>query len=274
MQRFFPKRYYIWKAYPLPPIITTNRNTYYFHLIFPLRFYSPSKVGGSINTRKREWKKSSPSMRSILWKTGAERDRERAALDRDKIEFRGLSRSAAVSNALFDNAVPLKSRRGGPISWGTHSQTVGGLGARLSPSSKPWRISYRARNRAASYRDPRFESRSGRGGVRGTLSHPNGAIPFPSSISPLPFCLDYRPPPLLPASFVVQICDTSPVCLLRYRDSYAPSRVQRRVPPQTGKKILAGRFERTGSIPVAGLLIGPSDRIEDAWLRDLGESRA
>lgn len=203
-----------------------------------------------------------------------ERERERAALDRGKIEFRGLSRSAAVSNALFDNAVPLKSRRGGPISWGTHSQTVGGLGARLSPSSKPWRISYRARNRAASYRDPRFESRSGRGGVRGTLSHPNGAIPFPSSISPLPFCLDYRPPPLLPASFVVQICDTSAVCLLRYRDSYAPSRVQRRVPPQTGKKILAGRFERTGSIPVAGLLIGPSDRIEDAWLRDLGESRA
>lgn len=81
MQRFFPKRYYIWKAYPLPPIITTNRNTYYFHLIFPLRFYSPSKVGGSINTRKREWKKSSPSMRSILWKTGAERERELLSIE-------------------------------------------------------------------------------------------------------------------------------------------------------------------------------------------------
>lgn len=35
MQRFFPKRYYIWKPYPLPPIITTNRNTYYFSYIPP-----------------------------------------------------------------------------------------------------------------------------------------------------------------------------------------------------------------------------------------------
>lgn len=44
MQRFFPKRYYIWKAYPLPPIITTNRNTYYFS-------YSPFD---SIPRRKSE----------------------------------------------------------------------------------------------------------------------------------------------------------------------------------------------------------------------------
>lgn len=34
--------------------------------------------------------------------------------------------------ALFDNAAPLKSRRPVPISRETHSQTVGGLGARLS----------------------------------------------------------------------------------------------------------------------------------------------
>lgn len=170
---------------------------------------------------------------------------------------------------MFDNAVPLKSRRGGPISWGTHSQTIGGLGARLSPSSsKPWRISYRARNRAASYRDPRFESRSGRGGVRGTLSHPNGPIPFPSSISPLPFCLDYRPP----ASFVAQICDTSAVCLLRYRDSYAPSRVQRRVPPQTGKKDI-GRPFRENRIDTGGWFINWTLGSGDAWLCDLGESR-
>lgn len=178
------------------------------------------------------------------------RERERAALDRDKIEFRGLSRSAAVSNALFDNAVPLKSRRGGPISWGTHSQTVGGLGARLSPSSKPWRISYRARNRAASYRDPRFESRSGRGGVRGTLSHPNGAIPFPSSISPLPFCLDYRPPPLLRRPDLRYECRVPPQ-IPRFVRAVARAKA---CPPTNGKKDI-GRPFRENRIDTGGWFI-------------------
>lgn len=160
-----------------------------------------------------------------------------------------MYRPAAVSNALFDNAVPLKSRRGGPISWGTHSQTVGGLGARLSPSSKPWRITYRARNRAASYRDPRFERRSGRGGVRGTPLVTR-TIPFPSSISPLPFCLDYRPPPPPPTSFAVQICDT--VCLLA--DTEIRTRRRKGVSSTKGKKDI-GRPFRGNRIDTGGWFI-------------------
>lgn len=45
-----------------------------------------------------------------------------------------------------------------------------------------------------SRRVSRFEIRAivgERGGVRGTLSHPNASIAFPSSISPLPFYQDY-----------------------------------------------------------------------------------